>query len=38
MKNNLQHYADLFNTIKVRIRQTQTGAVSAANREMLVLY
>jgi predicted nuclease of restriction endonuclease-like (RecB) superfamily len=38
MKNDLQHYADLLNTIKARIRQTQTRAVSAANREMLVLY
>jgi predicted nuclease of restriction endonuclease-like (RecB) superfamily len=38
MKNDVQHYADLLNTIKSRIRQAQTRAVFAANREMLVLY
>ena len=38
MKNDLQHYPALLNTIKARIRQAQTRAVSAANREMLGLY
>jgi predicted nuclease of restriction endonuclease-like (RecB) superfamily len=38
MKNDVQHYADLLNTIKARIRQAQIRAVSAANREMLALY
>ena len=38
MKNDLQHYADLLNTIKARIRQAQIKASLSANAEMILLY
>jgi predicted nuclease of restriction endonuclease-like (RecB) superfamily len=38
MKNDAQHYADLLNTIKARIRQAQTKASLSANAEMILMY
>ena len=38
MKNDLQHYADLLDTIKARIRQAQTRASLSANAEMILMY
>ncbi len=38
MKNDIQHYPDLFNTIKARIRQAQIKASLSANAEMILMY
>lgn len=38
MANRTQHYANLLKNIQSRIRQAQTKAIVAANREMLALY
>ncbi len=38
MTGAIVEYAPLLDEIKARIRRAQTKAVSAANREMLVLY
>jgi len=38
MKNEVQHYPDLLNTIKARIRQAQIKASLSANAEMILLY
>ena len=38
MKNDLQHYTDLLNTVKTRIRQAQTRASLSANAEMILMY
>ncbi len=38
MRADLALYTDLLGKIKSRIRQSQTGAVRAANREMLAMY
>lgn len=38
MKNDVQHYADLLNTIKARIRQAQIRASLSANTEMILMY
>ncbi len=38
MKNDVKHYADLLNTIKARIRQTQIKASLSANAEMILMY
>jgi len=38
MKNDLQHYPDLLNTIKARIRQAQIKASISANAEMILMY